>query len=92
MKCVLCIYWLVKAVILCALHHAGYLFVLRMLYSLCTVLNVACAFFFLSAGIERKSKSLTEFKSMDKQYYSRSHVSQQTESYQRGKCCVFFFA
>ena len=45
MKCVLCIYWLVKAVILCALHHAGYLFVLRMLYSLCTVLNVACAFF-----------------------------------------------
>jgi hypothetical protein len=46
-------------------------------------------FLFLSAGIERKSKSLTEFKSLDKRYYSRSHLSQQAVSYQRGKCCVF---
>jgi hypothetical protein len=38
------IYQLVNAVILCALHHAGFPFVLRMLYCLCAVLNVACTF------------------------------------------------
>ncbi|XP_023716510.1 calcium/calmodulin-dependent protein kinase type II alpha chain isoform X5 [Cryptotermes secundus] len=34
-------------------------------------------------GVERKSKSLTESKSWDKHYNSRSHLSQQSESYQR---------
>ncbi|XP_021925542.1 calcium/calmodulin-dependent protein kinase type II alpha chain isoform X7 [Zootermopsis nevadensis] len=34
-------------------------------------------------GIERKAKSLTEFKSLDMPYNRRSHLSQQSESYQR---------
>ncbi|XP_023716515.1 calcium/calmodulin-dependent protein kinase type II alpha chain isoform X12 [Cryptotermes secundus] len=36
-------------------------------------------------GVERKSKSLTESKSWDKHYNSRSHLSQQSESYQRAR-------
>jgi hypothetical protein len=46
-------------------------------------------FIFLSAGVERKSKSLTEFKSWDKHYIPRSRLSQQSESYQRGKSLLF---
>jgi len=42
---VYCLYWLVNAVILYALRHAGFSFVLSMPYCLCTVLNVACTFF-----------------------------------------------
>ncbi|XP_021925549.1 calcium/calmodulin-dependent protein kinase type II alpha chain isoform X13 [Zootermopsis nevadensis] len=36
-------------------------------------------------GIERKAKSLTEFKSLDMPYNRRSHLSQQSESYQRAR-------
>jgi hypothetical protein len=53
------------------------------------IMCVACTLLFLSAGVERKSKSLTEFKSSDIRCNSRSHLSQQNDSYQRGKCLFF---
>jgi hypothetical protein len=57
--------------------------------SLFVCCSECCMYFlFLSTGIERKSKSLTEFKSLDMPYNHRSHLSQQSGSYQRGKCSV----
>lgn len=64
-----------------------------LLFSECFIVCVhyVCCMYsiFLSAGVERKSKSLTESKSWDKHCNSRSHLSQQSESYQRGKCLLF---
>lgn len=78
---------MLKFMTLCIMH--GFLLFSKCFFIVCVHYECCMYSLFLSAGVERKSKSLTEFKSLDIRYNSKSNLRQQNESYQKGKCLFF---